>query len=45
LPLVDQPSAIAWVLSWGDAARVVEPSELAREVGNALARAAARYSS
>lgn len=45
LPLVDHPSAIAWVLSWGDAARVVEPSDLSREVGDVLARAAARYSS
>lgn len=45
MPLVDDGSAIAWVLSWGDAARVVDPPELARAVGDILARAAARYSS
>jgi predicted DNA-binding transcriptional regulator YafY len=45
LPLVDRPTAIAWVLSWGDAARVVEPTDLSREVGEILARAAGRYSS
>ena len=44
LPLVDPRAAIAFVLSWGDAARVVEPLELASEVGSILARAASRYS-
>lgn len=43
LPLVDTRAAIAFVLSWGDAARVVEPPELVSEVGNILARAASRY--
>lgn len=45
LPLVDRSSAITWVLSWGDAARVVEPPDLSREVGEILGRAARRYSS
>ncbi len=45
MPLVDEGSAIAWVLSWGDAARVVDPPDLSRAVGDILARAAARYSS
>ena len=45
IPLVDRQAAIAWVLSWGDAARVVEPADLSREVGEILARAAGRYSS
>ena len=44
LPLVDPRAAIAFVLSWGDAARVVEPPELVSEVGQILARAASRYS-
>jgi hypothetical protein len=43
LPLVDARAAVTFVLSWGDAARVVEPPELATEVGNILARAASRY--
>jgi predicted DNA-binding transcriptional regulator YafY len=43
IPLVDRAQAIAWTLSWGDAARVVEPAELSREVSEILARAAARY--
>jgi predicted DNA-binding transcriptional regulator YafY len=43
LPLVDSRAAIAFVLSWGDAARVVEPSELVSEVGKILTRASARY--
>lgn len=43
LPLVDPRAAIAFVLSWGDAARVVEPPELANEVGDILSRAASRY--
>lgn len=44
VPLVSVPAIVAWVLGFGDAARVVEPPELAREVGEVLARAAARYS-
>lgn len=43
LPLVDSRSAVAFVLSWGDAAKVVEPPELEREVGEILARAASKY--
>jgi predicted DNA-binding transcriptional regulator YafY len=43
LPLVDPRAAIAFVLSWGDAARVVEPLELVAEVASILARAASRY--
>lgn len=37
------PALVAWVLGFGDAARVVDPPELVREVGEVLARAAARY--
>lgn len=43
VPLVNPQAFVAWVLGFGDAARVVEPPELAREVGEILARAAARY--
>lgn len=43
LPLVDPRAAIAFVLSWGDVARVVDPPELEREVAGILARAASRY--
>jgi predicted DNA-binding transcriptional regulator YafY len=43
LPLVDLPAATAFVLAWGDAARVVEPPELVAEVGNILTRAASKY--
>lgn len=43
LPLVDRRAAVAFVLSWGDAALVVEPPELVSEVGSILARAASRY--
>jgi predicted DNA-binding transcriptional regulator YafY len=43
LPLVDTRSAIAFVLRWGDVARVVDPPELEREVAIVLARAASRY--
>jgi predicted DNA-binding transcriptional regulator YafY len=43
LPLVDTAAAIALVLSWGDAAKVVDPPELERDVGAILSRAAARY--
>lgn len=45
MPLVDRAAAIGWVLGWGDAAKVVDPPELSREVGEILARAASRYSS
>jgi predicted DNA-binding transcriptional regulator YafY len=43
LPLVGTPALASWILGWGDAALVVEPPELAREVGAALVRAASRY--
>jgi predicted DNA-binding transcriptional regulator YafY len=43
LPLVNVDALIAWVLSFGDAARVVEPVEVARRVHDILARAAERY--
>jgi predicted DNA-binding transcriptional regulator YafY len=43
LPLVDTRSAIAFVLRWGDVARVVDPPELEREVATVLTRAASRY--
>ncbi len=43
LPMVDTRAAIAFVLSWGDAARVVEPPELASEVATILERAVRRY--
>lgn len=43
LPLVDSRAAIAFILSWGDAAHVVEPPDLVHEVGRILSRAAARY--
>ncbi len=43
LPLADRSAAIAFVLSWGDAARVVEPAELASDVKSMLERAASRY--
>lgn len=45
LPLVSVDRLVAWVLSWGDAARVVEPVELAQRVAATLERAAARYRS
>jgi predicted DNA-binding transcriptional regulator YafY len=43
LPLVNADALVAWVLSFGDAARVVEPPELARRVAATLERAGARY--
>jgi len=43
LPLVDARAATAFVLRWGDVARVVDPPELEREVATILSRAAARY--
>ena len=44
LSLVDPRAAIAFVLSWADAVRVVEPPELESAVSQVLARAASRYS-
>jgi predicted DNA-binding transcriptional regulator YafY len=43
VPLVNVDAFIGWVLSFGDAATVVEPPEVARQVASILARAAARY--
>ncbi len=43
VPLVNLDAFITWVLSFGDAARVVEPFEVARQVGEVLKRAAERY--
>jgi len=43
VPLVNVESFIGWVLSFGDAARVVEPPDLARQVADILERAATRY--
>ena len=43
LPLVDTRAAIAFVLGWGDVAKVIEPPELEREIGEILARAASKY--
>lgn len=43
VPLVNVDAVVAWVLSYGDAARVVEPPELARRVATVLERAASRY--
>lgn len=43
VPLVNVDAFIGWVLSFGDAATVVEPPEVARQVADILQRAAARY--
>jgi predicted DNA-binding transcriptional regulator YafY len=43
VPLVNVDAFIAWVLSFGDAATVVEPPDVARQVAEILQRAAARY--
>lgn len=43
VPLVNVDAFIGWVLSFGDAATVVEPPEVARQVAEILQRAAARY--
>jgi predicted DNA-binding transcriptional regulator YafY len=42
-PYVGAAAVLPWILAWGDAAHVVEPSDLAREAGELLARALARY--
>jgi predicted DNA-binding transcriptional regulator YafY len=44
LPLIDPRAAVAFVLSWGDAARMVDPPELVEQIRTILSRAAARYS-
>ena len=43
VPLVNVDAFIGWVLSFGDAATVVEPAEVAQKVGAILLRAATRY--
>ncbi len=43
VPLVDVDTFVGWVLSFGDAARVVEPLDVADRVRGVLERAAARY--
>jgi predicted DNA-binding transcriptional regulator YafY len=43
LPFVAPDRLVAWILSWGDAARVVEPADVAQRVAATLERAAARY--
>jgi predicted DNA-binding transcriptional regulator YafY len=42
-PYVGREAVLPWILSWGDAAHVVEPPELARDAGEVLERAARRY--
>ena len=43
VPLVNVDAFVGWVLSFGDAATVVEPRELVDQVAAILRRAAARY--
>ncbi len=43
VPLANVDLLASWVLSWGDAARVVEPDDLAQHVAQILERAAAKY--
>ncbi len=43
LPLANRSALVAWILGFGDAARVVEPPDLAEEVASTLRRAVARY--
>jgi len=43
VPLVNVDAFVGWVLSYGDAATVVEPPEVAQQVAGILQRAAARY--
>lgn len=42
-PMGDRALARAWVLGFGDAAKVLEPKDFADEIRGVLARAAARY--
>ena len=42
-PFVGSAAVLPWILSWGEAAHVVEPPELVRDAADALLRAAARY--
>lgn len=43
VPLVDVDAFVSWVLSFGDAATVVEPVDVAQHVAGILQRASARY--
>lgn len=43
VPFGDRERAIAWVLGFGDAAKVIEPAELAEELRETLMAAAAKY--
>ncbi len=43
VPLVNVDALVSWVLSFGDAAHVVEPPDVVRQVGAVLQRAAERY--
>ncbi len=43
VPLVNVDAFVGWVLSFGDAATVVEPPELAQKVASILERATQRY--
>lgn len=45
VPLVNVDAFVSWVLSFGDAATVVEPPELVSQIATVLQRAAARYAS
>lgn len=45
LPLVNPDALVAFALSWGDAARIVDPPELVSHVAGVLSRALSRYSS
>lgn len=43
VPLVDVDTFVTWVLSFGDAARVVEPPDVVDRIRETLERAAGRY--
>lgn len=45
LPYVAEDRLVAQILAWGDAARVIEPPDLAQRIASILERAAARYRS
>ncbi len=45
IPLVNIDQLVSFVLSWGEAARVVDPPELVDRVAETLSRALQRYSS
>ncbi|MCL2778644.1 MAG: WYL domain-containing protein [Polyangiaceae bacterium] len=43
LPLANIEAIVAWTLSYGDAAHVVEPAEVAHRIANILERARTKY--